>query len=40
MTLLGEKDSIREKLRNMELDSMTPLEALTALHKFKEMLKN
>ncbi|MBI5468093.1 MAG: DNA mismatch repair protein MutS [Deltaproteobacteria bacterium] len=40
MTLLGEKDAIREKLRNMELDSMTPLEALTALHKFKEMLKN
>jgi len=35
MTLLGEKDAIRDKLRHMELDSMTPLEALTALHKLK-----
>ncbi|MBI5587176.1 MAG: DNA mismatch repair protein MutS [Deltaproteobacteria bacterium] len=40
MTLLGDKDAVREKLRHMELDSMTPLEALTALHKMKEMLEN
>ncbi len=40
MTLFGERDPVRERLREMEPDSMTPLEALTELHKLKEMLKN
>ncbi|HXI10980.1 MAG TPA: DNA mismatch repair protein MutS [Thermodesulfobacteriota bacterium] len=35
MTLFGERDPVRERLREMEPDSMTPLEALTELHKLK-----
>ncbi|MDP2688496.1 MAG: DNA mismatch repair protein MutS [Deltaproteobacteria bacterium] len=38
MSLLGEKDLLREELRSMDIDNMTPVEALTRLHKIKEML--
>jgi len=40
MSLLGEKDSIRDKIRSMDLDSVTPIEALMELHRFKEMLRD
>jgi len=40
MSLLGERDPVHEELRGADLDRMTPLEALTALHKMKELLKN
>ncbi|MBW7956549.1 MAG: DNA mismatch repair protein MutS [Deltaproteobacteria bacterium] len=38
MSLLGERDSLREELRRVDIDTMTPIEAITALHKLKEML--
>lgn len=38
MSLLGERDALREELRRMSVDTMTPIEAITALHKLKEML--
>lgn len=40
LSLLGEKDPVHEELKRIDVDRMTPLEALTALHKMKELLKN
>jgi len=40
MSLLGEKDLLREELGQLDVNNMTPLEALTALNKMKEMLEN
>ena len=40
LSLLGEKDLLSGELRAIDLDRMTPLEAITALHKLKELLKN
>ncbi|MCL4872657.1 DNA mismatch repair protein MutS [bacterium] len=38
MSLLGERDELREALRGIDVETMTPIEAITALHKLKEML--
>jgi DNA mismatch repair protein MutS len=38
MSLLGSRDALREELRRVDVDTMTPIEAITALHKLKEML--
>ena len=40
MTLLGEKDPVHEELRHIDIDRMTPLEALAKLHELKEKLEN
>ncbi|MDO8426391.1 MAG: DNA mismatch repair protein MutS, partial [Deltaproteobacteria bacterium] len=40
MSLLGEKDMLREELKRLDIDRLTPIEALNALHKMKEMLEN
>ncbi|MBI2400949.1 MAG: DNA mismatch repair protein MutS, partial [Deltaproteobacteria bacterium] len=38
--LAGDRDPVHDELKSIDLDRMTPLEALTALHKMKELLKN
>jgi len=38
MSLLGEKDPVTEELRSIDINNITPVEALTRLHKIKEML--
>jgi len=36
--LLGPRDSLREEIRSINLDSTTPIEALNLLHKLKEKI--
>ncbi len=38
--LLGPRDSLREEIRGLKLDSTTPMEALNLLHKLKEMIND
>ena len=38
--LVGERDPVHEELKSIDVDRMTPLDALTALHKMKELIKN
>ena len=38
--LAGDRDPVHDELKSIDLDRMTPIEALTALHKMKELLKN
>ena len=38
MSLLGERDPVTEELKNMDIDNLTPVEALLKLHRIKEML--
>jgi len=40
LNLLGEKDLLSAELRAIDIDTMTPLEAITKLHKLKELLRN
>ncbi len=40
LSLLGEGDPVREELKKIDTDRLTPLDALNALHKMKEMLEN
>lgn len=40
LSLLGEKDPLREELKHLDINKITPLEALATLHKMKEMLEN
>ncbi|MBI1911474.1 MAG: DNA mismatch repair protein MutS [Deltaproteobacteria bacterium] len=40
LSLLGERDPLREVLKHMDVENMTPIEALTKLHRIKEMLEN
>lgn len=38
--LAGDSDPVHDELKSIDVDRVTPLEALTALHKMKELLKN
>ena len=40
LSLLGEKDRLSGELEAIDVDRITPLEALTALHKLKELIRN
>jgi DNA mismatch repair protein MutS len=41
MSLLGaDMDPVHDELKSIDVDRITPIEALTALHKMKELLKN
>jgi len=39
MNLLGEKDTLKEGLRQMDVNKMTPVEALVKLSQLKEMVE-
>ncbi|MBI5902108.1 MAG: DNA mismatch repair protein MutS, partial [Deltaproteobacteria bacterium] len=40
MSLLGGKDQVREELRRIDINRLTPLDALTALDKLKGLLES
>jgi DNA mismatch repair protein MutS len=41
LSLLGaDMDPVHDELKSIDVDRITPIEALTALHKMKELLKN
>ncbi|MBI5643909.1 MAG: DNA mismatch repair protein MutS [Deltaproteobacteria bacterium] len=40
LSLLGDKDPLRERLRALDVNSITPIEAMMELNKLKEMMEN